>query len=262
MASQFSGKTIIVTGGGAGIGAATCRLLAERCANVVCTDIDGERAERVAASLRGQGHSALGLAVDVTQERATEEMAEQALASFGAIDGLYANAGIAVPGTAQTTSLDAWSRTLAINLTGVWLSAKAVLPAMLAAGRGSIVVQGSTVALRGHPRLAAYSASKGGAVALVRQMAVDYGPLGIRVNAVIPGTTRTELLEEMYRARAAEQGTDPEDDLRRTSARYPVRRLGTPAEIGEVAAFLLSDDSSFVSGAVYAVDGGLMSNGS
>lgn len=258
---RFDGKTIVVTGGASGIGAATCRLVAQDAARVACVDLDGEAAERLAESLRQDGHRAIGVAADVAGEADLERMAQTVVAKFGSIDGLYANAGIAVPGSATEVSVEDWSRTIAINLTGVWLSARAVLPTMVAAGRGSIVVQGSTVALRAHPRLAAYSASKGGAVALARQLALDYGPSGVRVNAVIPGVTRTELLENMYRTRAEQRGTNAEDDLRATASRYPLGRLGSPIEIANVAAFLLSDESAFVTGAAYSVDGGLMSNG-
>ena len=140
---------------------------------------------------------------------------------------------------------------IAVNLTGVWLSMRAVLPAMLEAGQGSIITQASTGGLVGVPGIASYAAAKGGVIALTRQVAVDYGRHGIRVNSICPGTVRTPLVEQTLR----ERGLD-ESAMLDAARDYPMKRLGTVDEIASLALFLASDEASWITGATFAADGG------
>src|SRR5262249_18990038 len=183
---RLAGKCAIVTGGASGIGRAAAERFAREGARVVIADRAG--AEEAAAEIEG----AVGVAVDVTDETDVARMAEVA---GERIDVLYANAGIEGGGSALDLERDHWERVIAINLTGVGLSIKAVLPAMLKSQSGSIITQSSTAGLVGVPGLAAYSAAKGGVIALTRQIAVDYGKQGIRANAICPGTVWTPLVE-------------------------------------------------------------------
>jgi NAD(P)-dependent dehydrogenase (short-subunit alcohol dehydrogenase family) len=257
VSGRLADKTTVVTGAGAGLGRAASRLFAAEGATVVCADRDERAAASIAEAIVRDGGRALALGTDVTSPADVEEMRDATLARFGHIDGLYANAGILGVGTATEVDPVHWAQVLAVNLTGVWLSARAVLPAMEERGRGAIVTQGSVAGMVGHRAVAAYAASKGGVIALTRQMAVDYAPAGIRVNAVCPGTVRTQLVEDLYAKRAAERHTDAEEDLARTAGRYPLARLGTVDEVVPVALFLLSDEASWITGAVYTVDGGM-----
>ena len=145
-----------------------------------------------------------------------------------------------------------------INLTGAWLSARSVLPAMRAQRRGSIVLTGSVAGLVGFPAGAAYAAAKGGVIALARQMTADYAPDGVRVNALCPGTVMTPLVERLYAARAEQEGADADALIEQTTNRYPLRRFGAVDEVVNAALFLLSDESSFVAGTASVVDGGLV----
>jgi NAD(P)-dependent dehydrogenase (short-subunit alcohol dehydrogenase family) len=168
---------------------------------------------------------------------------------------LLANAGVSGAGSATEIDFDAWNRTLRTNLTGVWLSAKAVLPQMVAQGGGSIVTQASISALVGVEKLAAYSATKGGIVALTRQMAVDYAADQVRVNAICPGMVLTPLARSTV-AKRGDLAGDPsaEDPL---VARYPLGRLGTERDVANLALFLASEESGWITGSIHTVDGGL-----
>lgn len=256
MTGRLTGQTTVVTGAGAGLGRAAARLFAAEGSSVVCVDRDESAAAAVAEAIEMDGGSALAVAADVTSQGDLEAMRHAALEHFGQIDGLYANAGILGVGTALDVDPAHWSQVIAVNLTGVWLSARAVLPAMFERGKGSIVTQGSVAGMVGLRAIAPYAASKGGVIALTRQMAVDFASAGVRVNAVCPGTVRTQLVEDLYAKRASEHHTDAQADLQRTASRYPLARLGTVEEVVSVALFLLSDDASWITGAVYPVDGG------
>ncbi len=252
---RLSQKAIIVTGGSGGIGAASCKLFAAQGANVVVADINGSAAEDLARQIVDAGGNAIGVGVDVTKYKESEAVAERTLATFGRIDGIYANAGVSGGQTAHAITPEEWRRVVDIDLTGAFFSVKAVLPAMMEQKRGSILFQASVVASNGIKGVAAYSAAKAGLVGLSSQMAIEYAELGIRVNCVSPGTTRTPLVEAMYVDRAAIRGTTAESDLAATAAAYPMKRLGTTEEIANLAAFLLSDEASFISGVDVPVDG-------
>lgn len=252
MGDRLRGHAIIVTGAGSGIGRAAAEAFAAEGADLVLADVDGESVGRVAKETGG-----LAVTADVTDEDEVTAMATAATDAFGKIDGLYANAGIDGAGRAHELTRAQWTRILEVNLTGTWLSAKAVLPSMLAAGSGAIVTQASTAALTGVAGLAAYSAAKGGVAALTRQLAVEYGRDGIRANALCPGTVWTPLVERTYAERGGDATFGSIEAMRERAARgYPLGRLGTPAEIAAFALFLLSPESSWISGGVFAADGG------
>jgi NAD(P)-dependent dehydrogenase (short-subunit alcohol dehydrogenase family) len=221
----------------------------------VCADRNADGADSTATEIGADAGSAL--TVDVTEPTDVVRLVAHTLERFGAVDVLYANAGVGGVGSAADVDEAEWQRVLDVNLTGVWRCCKHVLPHMVAAGRGSIVLQASIGGLRGVPGVAAYAAAKAGVIGLCRQMALDYGPLGIRVNAIAPGTVPTPLVEGIW---AAGGGLVAADNLAErvatAAALYPLRRVGTPADVANVALFLASDESSWVTGAVYVVDGG------
>jgi len=175
---------------------------------------------------------------------------------------LYANAGIEGVGRAGELEKADWDRVIAVDLTGVWLSARAVLATMLECRRGSIICQASVGGVVGIPGIAAYAAAKGGVIALVRQMAVDYAAHGVRINAICPGTVWTPLVARNFRRRAGEDAEFHEERAKTISAaHYPLGRLGEAEEIVSVALHLASDESGFTTGAIQIVDGGLSAAG-
>jgi len=255
MGGKLQGRVAIVTGAGSGIGAATAARFAAEGAAVVCVDLNGDAAEQTAAEIAGLGGRALAAAADVTSSPALDGVTDLALSRFGAIDVCFANAGIAGPGSAADVDDATWAAVIDVNLTGVWRTARAVLPAMLERGRGSIINQASAGGLVGVPGVAAYAAAKGGVIALTRQMAVDYGPCGIRVNAIAPGTVPTPLLRA---SNAAGGGLmTSAQDQEGIARRFPLGRIGTPEDIAGAAAYLACDDSAWITGTVLVVDGGM-----
>lgn len=253
---QFEDDVIVVTGGGSGIGEATARLVGHRGARVVVADVDLDAAMGTAQDIVNAGGSALGVHVDVTDASSTEELASRSVGEYGRIDGLFANAGIAGSATAEECTPELWSRVIGVNLTGVWLSVRSVLPQMRRQGGGSIVATASIAALVGVRTLAPYSAAKAGVVGLVRQVAIDYGRHGIRANALVPGTTRTPLVEASFLDSGFAE--DELDDLMVRAGRpYPLGRLGDLTEVAEAAAHLLSRASSWTTATTHVVDGGL-----
>lgn len=255
-AGRLADKVAVVTGAGSGIGRRAAERFAEEGATVVCADLSG--AEATAAAIGGD---AVGVTVDVTDQAATEAMAAAAVEAGGRIDVLFANAGIAGQGEAATVDRTTWDRVIAVNLTGVWLSMRAVLPTMVEQGAGSIVATASTAALKGIRGIAPYAAAKAGVVGLCRATAVEVGPAGVRVNAIAPGTTPTPLVQRTFASMVSRGGDDDEartaQALEREQARYPMRRFGTLEEVVAMALFLASDEAGWVTGGVHTVDGGL-----
>lgn len=261
---RLEGKVAIVTGAGAGIGRAACLRFAREGARVVSVDRDADTAAATAEEVEAAGGTAIGVAADVVSVAQTDQMARAALEAFGTIDVLYANAGIAGVGTAATTELAVWDRVIAVNLTGVWLSMRAVLPTMLEQQRGSVILQSSVGGLIGVRGIFPYAAAKAGVIGMAKQAAVDFGRDNVRINAIAPGTARTALVDDTYGART--DGRQVADDeleqriqagLQRAAERYPMKRLGHVDDIVNVALFLGSDEATWVTGSVYVVDGGL-----
>ncbi|TNC28253.1 SDR family NAD(P)-dependent oxidoreductase [Amycolatopsis alkalitolerans] len=256
MAGRLDGKVALITGAGSGIGRAAAELFAAEGARVGALDIDGAAAKETAAKITAAGGEAIAVTANITREPEVAAATEQVAREFGGLDVLYNNAGVNSSGSVLDATEQDWDRCFAVNVTGTFLCSRAAARVMVDAGRGAIVNQGSVAALVGVANFAAYCASKGAVVALTRSMSVDLAPRGIRVNALCPGTVYTPLMEPMLRARG---GGDMERGLAMTVAKYPIGRLGTPAEIATAALFLASEESSFLTGSVLTADGGMTS---
>ena len=261
MTERLLGKRTIVTGAGSGIGKAAARLFGAEGAHVLCADIDGDSAQ---ATADGIGDRAVGMRVDVTEPDDCAAMVERAVAAFGGLDAVYANAGIAGSGRAGDLDIEDWNRVIAVNLTGVWLSVKFAIPHLIEAGGGSLVLQASVGGVIGVPGIASYAAAKAGVIGLARQMAVDYGPDAIRVNAICPGTVPTPLVRATYEKGGgfaavadAALGASIDEMIEASAVRNPLGRLGTTGDIANLALYLASDESSWVSGTAITIDGGM-----
>ena len=259
MAGRLDGKVAIVTGGGSGLGEASSIRFAEEGARVLVADLDGDAAAEVAASITAAGNMASAITTDVTSEESTAEMAAAAIDRYGTIDTIYCNAGIVGVGNAKDLEKSDWDRVIDVMLTGVWLSMKAVLPTLVDKGKGSIVNQASIGGVIGVPGIFPYAAAKAGVIGLTRQAAVDFAGKGVRVNAICPGTVPTPLVIGTYEERAgigmaAERTV--EEALAVTATRYPLGDLGEPVDIANMALFLASDESKWITGQSFVVDGG------
>ncbi len=243
---RFHGRTALVTGAGHGIGHATAVRLAAEGARVAALDVRGEAAEEIAALVGGEA-----IECDVSDEEAVGRAVEWALDRFGRLDVLHSNAGVLVGGTAEETTLADWERTFAVNVRGMFLLARAVLPAMRRQGKGAIVNTASTAGIAAEPALAAYAASKAAVIQLTRQLAVDYARDGIRVNCVCPGWIDTGFNDPML------EGVSDDELAQLVDRMVPMGRQGTPEEIAAAVAFLASDDASLVTGHALVADGGL-----
>ena len=250
---DFSGKTVIVTGAGAGIGRESALLLARRGASVVVNALggSGRDADTVEEIIAAGGRAALA-AGDVADPSTAASAVETALSRFGRLDVLVNNAGIAVPGTVETTSDEDLDLMLDVNVKGIVYMSRAALPAMRASGGGVIVNVASVAAIKGHVDRAVYAATKGAAVALTRSMAADHVGEGIRVNCVCPGTTRTPAIEAKI-----ESASDPAAMEQSFVQRQPIGRLGLPSEIAYAIAYVASEEAAFMTGSVVVIDGGL-----
>jgi NAD(P)-dependent dehydrogenase (short-subunit alcohol dehydrogenase family) len=247
--SRLKNKIAIVTGAGSGIGRACAIALAREAAQVALV---GRRQERLEETAHERG-SAFVLAADVTKPNEVTSVVEQTLAHFGSLNVLLNNAGVLHVGTAEQITEEQWDETFNVNVRGLWLLSRAVLPAMRKAGGGSIINMASVLGINGARNRAAYAASKGAVVLLTKCMAIDHGPEHIRVNAICPSFVGTDLT-----AAVISKAPDPAAVRSERIAVHPIGRLGQPEDIAGMAVYLASDESAWVTGSVFPVDGGYL----
>jgi len=242
---DFSGKAVLVTGAGGGIGRAAAAAFAARGAAVACGDIDAEAARETADRIAASGARALALVLDVRDPSSNAAIVAAAETAFGRLDAAFLNAGILRRGGVMETTPEDFEALLAVNLKGVLLGMQAVVPALQRTGGGAIVVTASSVALRADAALVGYSASKHALIGLVQAAAGDLAPSRIRVNAICPGAVATGMVSI---------DTSPGGPL---AMLHPLGRVAQPAEIGDLVTFLASDAAGFITGAAIPIDGGL-----
>lgn len=243
---RLAGKTALVTGAASGIGRATAILFAREGAKVVVADLSAEGQDTV-REIQKENGEAIFIPADVSNSAQVQAMVDAALKAYGHIDILFNGAGVLFYGTILETKESDWNRVLSINLTGTYLSCRAVLPSMIRQQRGSIInVASTTGAHDACANAVAYVTSKGGVTLLTRAMAIDHAKQGIRINVLCPGATDTPMLRRAL--------TPTEIDT--LAASQPIGRLGLPAELAQAALFLASDEASFVTGSSFFVDAG------
>ncbi len=252
MCSRFAGKVALVTGSGHGIGRASALQFGREGARLAILDRRPEAAAETVGLLEHEGVEALSLTADVSSEHDIGRAIAEVLQHFGRIDVLHANAGVAMPGTVVSHTVEEWDRTFAVNVRGAFLTARGVVPSMLERGAGSIVFTASVSGLIGERDSAAYDASKAAIINLTRQMAVEYGPNGIRVNCVCPGWVATGFNDPWYTNVSEEQLAEM------AASAIPLGRQATADDIAPCVAFLASDDARYVTGHALVVDGGLV----
>jgi NAD(P)-dependent dehydrogenase (short-subunit alcohol dehydrogenase family) len=248
--SRLKNKIAVVTGAGSGIGRACAIALAREGAKVVLV---GRRKDRLEETAREIGDSAFILPADVSAQDEIVRVVKQTVEHFGGLNVLLNNAGVLHIGTAEQITEEQWDETFNLNVRGLWLLSRAVLPAMRKAGGGSIINVASVLGINGARNRASYAPSKGAVVLLTKCMAIDHGHENIRVNAICPSFVETDLTAAVVR-----KAPDPVSVRAERIAVHPIGRLGQPEDIAGLAVYLASDESSWVTGSVFAVDGGYL----
>lgn len=252
--TSLKGKSAIITGASSGIGLATAKLMAAHGANLCLADINEQGVAAVAEELSGLGGNVIYCAVDVASEQSNENMAEKTLSAFGQIDIAHLNAGVMDLVPILGSDVASWQRTLDVNLTGVFFGIRSCAPDMVARGQGSIVVTASVSGILGNKSMPAYTASKHGVVGLVKAASAELGVSGVRINAVCPGATYTQMM--------LDGGLSLAEANKGEYAKMSVLgRIAEAKEIGEMVCFLASDASSYMTGGIYPVDGGMSAVG-
>ena len=247
---RLENKVAIVTGAGSGIGHATANLFAKEGAKVVVADIESSLGKETVEEISKNGGTAVQAVADVSKADEVRAMIKTCIANFGKLDILFNNAGIEGPrGLLWKMKEDDWNRVIDVNLKSVFLGCKYAIPHMKRT-KGSIINTASELGLVGSTSHPAYSASKGGIIALTRSLALQCAPYGIRVNCICPGATETPLLVRFVGEKQRER------ELRKVTQEIPLRRLGKPIDIAYAALYLASEESSFVTGSILVVDGG------
>jgi len=248
---RLKDRVAIVTGAGKGIGWGIAKVFSTEGAKVIVVDWDEEAGEKTAEEIRQSSGDAIFVNCDVSNEEQVKAMVQATIDKYGRIDILVNNAGVGVYKSVLEATSDDWDHCLAVNLRGVFLCSKYAIPHMQSVGKGAIINISSVHSHATVNGVAPYAASKGGITALTRNMAIDYGPT-IRVNAIAPGWVLTPLIQSIF-----DSYDDPAEQQRLVEQRQVMKRIGRPEDIGHAAAFLASDEASFITGTQLFVDGGL-----
>jgi NAD(P)-dependent dehydrogenase (short-subunit alcohol dehydrogenase family) len=254
--ARLQGKVAIVTGANSGIGRATARLFAREGAKVVCCDIQETIEPRIDKLIEQDGGQAVFAKIDVTRQEDCDRMVATALEKFGDVDILYNNAGAGIRKKLHEQTDEEWNFVLNVNLNAMFRGARAVLPHFIKKGSGNIVTTASTFGLLASAEYPGYCATKAAIVNLTREMALDYGPHGIRVNCVCPGAIETPRFRGFPPRRTFDENTTEEQRARMASSNKALLRMGAPEEIAYGVLFLVSDEASFVTGHALVIDGG------
>ncbi len=244
---RLENKTAIVTGAGSGIGRAIALLFSKEGAKIVVADVSEKGGKDTVKKIEGKGGEAVFVKTDVSKSKDIDEMVKTCLKEFGQVDILVNNAGIHKSASLTETSEKDWDETIDVDLRGVFLGSKRVIPEMVKQGKGKIINTASIAGLVGFDKMSAYCAAKGGVISLTREMALEYAPEKINVNCIAPGVIRTAMTEEKI--------NDPETK-KNLEKSTPFPRLGEPEDIAYAALYLASDESDFVTGETLVIDGG------
>lgn len=259
MAGRLAGKVALVTGGGGGIGEATARLFWEEGATVAVVDLDGAAAATAATGIDARGDRIIAIQADLTQEAEAERSVSETVTRFGKLDVLANVAAVRVHGPVTEATVESWEFVINVNLLAVAYGCKYAIPVMASNGGGSIVTISSANATVGRPGMGQYDATKNAVLALTRSMACDHADQGIRVNAVSPGPTLTNFHIRNRVKRTGETPEEAEAAMRKAGAPHTLlKRQAEPREMAYAMLFLASDESSYVTGANFAIDGGIM----
>ncbi len=251
---RLRGKVVLITGAGSGIGKSTAILFAKEGASIIVNDLNEGSGNETVSEIRKSNGEAFFIQGDVTEADSVKAMVDKAINKYGRIDVLFNNAGVSGVGMIHEVDLDAWNKTLNVNINGVMLPSKYVLPHMMKQKNGSIINMSSCIAEMGLAKRASYSTTKGAILALTKSMQVDYAAYNIRVNALLPGTIFTPFVEKFL----SESYENPEEAIATIKTRQLSGELGRPEDVANAALFLASDESRFMMGSPLYIDGGVV----